>query len=266
VDALASANALSLCGHDDWRLPNRRELFYFINRGQANTATWLNTLGFLNVSGTNFWAATTLAHLPGYANHPDMTIGFMGAYDKAGGPRLWATRTALATAPAISPRTGQTTCFDATGSVVACAGTGQDGDTLAGVPWPTPRFAVGIGAEADCVIDNVTGLMWVKTPEAMLRTWQQALDYANGLTLCGHSDWHLPNVIELEGLHNAEQANNVAWLNSQGFSNVQSIYYWSSTSSAPTPANAWQVLLHAGYVSNLNSKTTTAGAWPVRGP
>lgn len=40
------------------------------------------------------------------------------------------------------PQTGQTTCYDATGTPIACATTGQDGDILAGVAWPAPRFAV----------------------------------------------------------------------------------------------------------------------------
>lgn len=38
------------------------------------------------------------------------------------------------------PKTGQTTCYDANGSVIPCAGTGQDGDIQAGVAWPDPRF------------------------------------------------------------------------------------------------------------------------------
>ena len=45
--------------------------------------------------------------------------------------------------PAVTlnlPRTGQTLCSDAGGNAVSCGGTGQDGDVLAGVTWPAPRF------------------------------------------------------------------------------------------------------------------------------
>jgi hypothetical protein len=38
------------------------------------------------------------------------------------------------------PQTGQTICYDTDGAVVTCSGTGQDGDTRAGLPWPNPRF------------------------------------------------------------------------------------------------------------------------------
>ncbi|MBI5180834.1 MAG: DUF1566 domain-containing protein, partial [Nitrospirae bacterium] len=87
-------------------------------------------------------------------------------------------------APADLPKTGQTTCYDAAGAVVACANTGQDGDLKKGVTWPSPRFTVdGTG---DCVTDNLTGLMWVKNPDSTLRNWASAMTYANNLTLCGY--------------------------------------------------------------------------------
>jgi hypothetical protein len=40
------------------------------------------------------------------------------------------------------PQTGQTTCYNTEGNVIPCAGSGQDGDIRAGVPWPDPRFTV----------------------------------------------------------------------------------------------------------------------------
>ncbi|OGW13930.1 MAG: hypothetical protein A2035_03980, partial [Nitrospirae bacterium GWA2_42_11] len=43
-------------------------------------------------------------------------------------------------APIRLPKTGQTTCYDNSGIIVACAGTGQDGDLQRGVAWPSPRF------------------------------------------------------------------------------------------------------------------------------
>ena len=53
------------------------------------------------------------------------------------------------------PRTGQTTCYDVAGGVIACTGTGQDGDKLAGVTWPSPRFTDnGNGM----LTDQLTGL------------------------------------------------------------------------------------------------------------
>lgn len=159
------------------------------------------------------------------------------------------------------PRTGQTTCYDSAGAVIACPGTGQDGEIQAGVPWPDPRFTVS--TDGYCVTDNLTGLMWVRSPDSLTRTWQQALDYANGLTLCGYTDWRLPNVNELERLVHAGQSNSATWLNTQGFSNVQSNYYWSSTSSANSTNYAWVVNMWGGNMYNSN-KSNSSYVWPVR--
>ena len=165
--------------------------------------------------------------------------------------------------PVDLPETGQTTCYDSSGTVISCTNTGQDGDIKAGVAWPSPGFTAGTGAEADCITDNLTGLMWVKSPDSTTRTWQQALDYANGLTLCGYSDWRLPNVNEFESLVNAEQSNTAAWLNTQGFSNVQSGVYWSSTTSAYDTVLKWYVIMDFGYVYN-HSDTVSGYVLPVR--
>ncbi len=95
---------------------------------------------------------------------------------------------ALAFAGVIDlPQTGQTKCYDTAGTEIPCAGgTGQDGEIRAGVPWPNPRFTSGTGTEADCVIDNLTGLMWPKNGNLAGTTinWYTAIDYANNLTLC----------------------------------------------------------------------------------
>jgi len=163
------------------------------------------------------------------------------------------------------PKTGQIKCYDTSGTEIPCAGTGQDGDIQAGVAWPSPRFTDrGNGT----VTDNLTGLMWTKNANLPGGTtnWQQALDYANNLTLAGHSDWRLPNVNELESLINANEANSATWLNAQGFTNVQATYYWSSTSDAYLPDCAWIVGMWYGGVSrDAKSDGYYYYVWPVRG-
>ena len=160
------------------------------------------------------------------------------------------------------PKTGQTTCYDTAGNVIACPYTGQDGDIQAGVPWPTPRFTVS----GDCVTDNLTGLMWTKNANLPggYKTWQQALDYANGLSLCGYTDWRLPNVNELESLINAGQGNTATWLNTQGFITVQSDFYWSATSYANSTSYAWIVYMWVGNMSHKLDKSSNYYVWPVR--
>lgn len=169
------------------------------------------------------------------------------------------------------PETGQTLCYDGiTGNTVSCAGTGQDGDLKPGVAWPSPRFVVGAGADADCVTDNLTGLMWVKAPSDS-GTRAGALTAANGLSLCGYSDWRLPNLAELESLYSAGVPDNTyadvaTWLQDQGFGDLQGKdFYWTSTSYAADPAKAWAMNMLTGAVSAADKGSNTYYVWPVRG-
>lgn len=166
-------------------------------------------------------------------------------------------------APADVAETGQTSCFDTLGTTIACTGTGQDGELRAGVAAPSPRFVVGSGAQASCVTDRLTGLMWMRAPDNVTRTWADALTYAEGLTLCGFSDWRLPNVNELESLVNMDVADQAAALNASGFSDVIADFYWSSTSFAGVPDNAWILVMNGGGMV-LAAKAATGFVWPVR--
>ncbi len=168
-------------------------------------------------------------------------------------------------APANLPKTGQTTCTDTAGTVIACANTGHDGNLQAGVAWPNPRFA--IDSTGNCITDNLTGLMWVRNPDDTTRTWQQGLDFANSIELCGSADWRMPNVNELESLVNSEAADQASFLNGQGFSGVQADSYWSSTiftgpggGSAPL---AWVVIMASGGLGPID-RSTSRFVLPVR--
>ncbi|MCX5885086.1 MAG: DUF1566 domain-containing protein [Proteobacteria bacterium] len=166
------------------------------------------------------------------------------------------------------PRTGQTKCYDSSypAMEIPCAGTGQDGDIQAGVAWPDPRFTDNTDGT---MTDNLTGLMWTKNANLPGGTtdWQQALDYANNLTLADYSDWRLPNVNELESLINANEAHPSTWLNAQGFTNVQVgyyDYYWSSTTGASSSAYALIVIISNGDVSYDSKSSYDYYVWPVR--
>jgi len=168
------------------------------------------------------------------------------------------------------PQTGLTTCIDSTGAVIACAGTGQDGEVQSGALWPNPRFMDNSDGTAT---DTVTGLMWARqagspTDGACIGgslTWLAALSYItclNGNSYLGHSDWRLPNINELESLVNIGVAKSYPWLMEQGFTNV-GLTYWSSTTYTAGTGYGWKVDFDGNQVSYL-SKTSQALVWPVR--
>jgi len=181
------------------------------------------------------------------------------------------------------PQTGLDICYnrtsDPTDTVIACSGTGQDGELQKGLAWPVPRFADN-GDQT--VTDKLTGLIWTRDANLMktrdpafdtdgtqdgVVTWQHALDYVKKLNsdnYLGHNDWRLPNYNELESLVNRGQVDTATWLTGQGFLNVQS-YYCSSTTNTLNPAyGAFYVDMHYGIVDVSPRMNGISYVWPVR--
>jgi hypothetical protein len=50
------------------------------------------------------------------------------------------------------------------------------------------------------VTDDATGLMWQQTDSGDGMQWEDALAYAEGLSLASHDDWRLPNAKELQSI------------------------------------------------------------------
>ena len=172
------------------------------------------------------------------------------------------------------PKTGQTTCYNDVGAVIACPGTGQDGDTQAGIAWPSPRFTNhGDGT----VTDNLTGLMWMANGNYAgdRLEWKETLNelrWVNDGTYpnFGYNDWRLPNINELESLVNYGASDPAAWLNTQGFFNAQAgnSSYWSSTMDVQFPNSlAWAIRFLDGRSESLPLSGTGDGrnyVWLVR--
>ena len=161
------------------------------------------------------------------------------------------------------PKTGQTTSY----------ATGDDGDLEKGVSWPSPRFT---GNGTGVITDTLTGLMWMENADAGndcqgvdtgTETWASALASAAACNdaggYAGYTDWRLPNVRELFSLIDFSQYN-PALPSGHPFDNVQSYYYWASTTLAGSTTYAWYVYLGNGRVY-YDFKTYTCYVWPVRG-
>jgi hypothetical protein len=184
------------------------------------------------------------------------------------------------------PRTGQTTCWNDAGVVIDCTGTGQDGETRMGASFPALRF---VDNGDGTISDTMTGLVWLKNahcgetvggvavtyvgypvdPNVFGFPWQNAVNWSKALASgnCGLSDlskageWRLPNQNELSSLINRQEAL-IPWLTSQGFTNVNQVY-WTSTSSAYNGSGAYANSFVSGN-SGGSGKATIFGAWPVR--
>ena len=50
------------------------------------------------------------------------------------------------------------------------------------------------------ITDTATGLMWQQADDGTMRDWENALSYAENLTLAEYSDWRLPNAKELQSI------------------------------------------------------------------
>jgi hypothetical protein len=162
----------------------------------------------------------------------------------------------------LFPATGQTTCWDSAGSVIACAGTGHDGEVRAGATLAYVDNGDGT------ITDVNTGLMWEKLADDgsihdqnRFFNWDKAFSVKvaalNSGSFAGYTDWRLPNVKELQSIVNYE---NVLPAVSPAFNNdcapactvltcscTYPNYYWSSTTSANYIQNAVAVFFNFGF-------------------
>lgn len=161
--------------------------------------------------------------------------------------------------PASVPKTGQTNSY----------AVGDDGSHKRGVTVQH-RFSTGTDGATNCVTDALTGLVWLKNPPILSRVWADALAYCDALDgndgRGGHADWRLPNWNELRSLIDADRFG-PALPAGHPFMGVQNGYYWSSTTVASAPNNAWLVDLNVGQIVVGDKLVTgTTCVWPIRGP
>lgn len=118
-------------------------------------------------------------------------------------------------------------------------------------------------AADEVVHDDLTGLDWQRT-FASDRTWQQALDYCDGLAYGGYSDWRLPGALELASL--ADVSNYMPAIDTTAFpSTISGIYFSSTPCLNEYIANAaWAVDFNSGILTT-NDKTQKRYLRCVRG-
>jgi hypothetical protein len=177
------------------------------------------------------------------------------------------------------PATGQTICWNATGTVIPCIGTGQDGDVQAGATLSHTDNGDGT------VTDEVTGLTWEKlSDDGSIHDMNNFYSWASAFALkiavlntppcfADHCDWRLPNRIEVESIIDYQRykpavppAFNTACTPGCGVlacsctmsSSASNEYFWSSTTSVTQPISAWTTNFAAGGNNFGFSKTNSA--------
>jgi len=98
----------------------------------------------------------------------------------------------------------------------------------------------------EVVVDNSTNLMWQDDNDvkSVTKTWVEAINYCENLNFAGYSDWRLPNINELKSI--VDYTKNNSAIDSE-FSNVASVFYWSSSSVAGYSDSAWLVYFYDGH-------------------
>jgi len=178
-------------------------------------------------------------------------------------------------------RTGQTTCYDTTGTLIPCVLTGQDGDLQRGEPRSYADEGNGT------LRDKRAGLTWEKlSDDGSIHdkdnqyTWEQAferIDTLNATSFAGFDDWRVPNAAELMTLlfHGGTEpalaaafdtgcapACTVLTCSCKGNASAN---FWASTTYALSPSGAWVFDFQTGYSYAASKTSFSLNVRAVRG-
>ena len=211
--AAVYADTLTLAGFTDWRLPEPAEAFSILNMQFSNPA--MDTQVFVK-SGADYW--WTKARQYNDSNKVWVTNAGGGIGNKpktetisAGGTLRYHVR---AVRNAQIPDSVQVHFTDR-------------GDST--------------------IIDSITGLIWQKYPASDSLTWEQALLYANNLSIGTLTEWRLPNIKELQSLVNIQKGNPAI---DTGFLKLPTNKKcWTATTLSNHTTQAWYLQTRFGITS-----------------
>lgn len=259
LDFVVRLNCDCHLGHNDWRLPNRRELRSLVSH-QTRRPALSEDHPFINVFPGWYWTSTSAAISPAHAWYVNMDGARMFYGGKDQSFLAWPVRGA---GNGVLPATGQIRCYSENGEIIPCAGTGQDGEWRMGRVWPVTRFEV----HGDQVSDRLTGLCWRRLGDLARGpvSWPEALaavaELNHGITV-QKDEWCLPNINELESLVDGN-AHSPALVPLHPFAEVRDVY-WSSTTSLYEPDWAWALYLDKGAVGVGQKVHARFHVWAVR--
>ncbi|MHC4984635.1 MAG: Lcl C-terminal domain-containing protein [Planctomycetota bacterium] len=190
AQAVAGAARCTVGGYDDWRLPSIKELYSLILFSGEDPDPRSSQTSSL----TPFIDSSVFTFTYGRASAGERTID---------------SQYASATEYVHTTMGGNATVFGvnfADGRIKGYpSGRGPRGE-------PKTYYVLYVRGSTDygvndfvdngdgTVTDRATGLTWAQADSGRGMNWQQALAYAEGLSLAGHDDWRLPNAKELQSI------------------------------------------------------------------
>jgi hypothetical protein len=225
VDAYARASRLG--GHDDWRVPNIRELYSLIDYRGGYSGDPATSRPYIDLAAFDFAYASGTGL--GDAAHGRRPIDVqewsatryvgrtMGRDDTVFGVNFADGR--IKGYPVMDPMNRMRTPNRLAVRLVRGAPYGQN----------------DIEARRRSVIDRATRLEWQRRDDGRAHSWDDALAYCSALSLEGHSDWRLPTAKEL---HSIVDYTRIPAIHPLFEISDPRIYLWSSTThlEGPPPA------------------------------
>jgi len=263
LNTVKELNKSGLHGYQNWKIPNRKELFSLMSHNTINPSLPIGH-PFTNVFASYYWTSSTCVRLPDQAWYIHLGGARVFKGMKYASYMVWPVRTVENQNKSKLFQTGQKLCFDEGGSIIDCHDTGQDGEIQAGLKFTKDRFT----KHKQTIYDTDTGLTWLRDANIHkdMMNWKSAFDLISKLNTkmaYGHNDWRVPNIIELESLTDMGQ-HSPALSDDHSFNNVQE-FYWSSTTSMYDMNYAWVLYMVDGAVGVGHKPLSEFYLWPVRG-
>jgi hypothetical protein len=264
LDDLNSEGGTGFAGHNDWRIPNVKEVQSMVHFGRRapSVDTVFNSNCVVGATVTTgsctplswMWSSTSMEGWPDNA----WMIGIGGVGHIYLGDKVQPLSVRAVRGTSTLPATGQTKSYNADKndghpSAVAVP---DDGTVRTGTPLSYTDNGNGT------VTDNVTGLMWEDKSQTnglhsvhnlyawsgngaqeTIWDWLDDVNAEGGTGFAGHNDWRMPNVKELLSLVDYGRMH-------PGIDPVFTAAPSSHrTGTAISPATTWHVGMDFGWIS-----------------
>ncbi len=227
-NAIIYCDTLTLGGYSNWRLPDAQEAFSILNMQNVNPA--IDTKVFTKTAAEYWWTSESQVN--------DAT-------------KIWATNAGGGIGNHPKAET-----ISAGGSKKFHVRAVRDNNAPATIPNHYTDNGDGT------ITDNLTNLVWQKTPSTSIFTWEQALNNAESLSFAGDNDWRVPNIKELQSINDETTVN--PSVNTAFFGSIGVKHYWSSTTLPNQTTKAWYWNTQFG-ITTYDTKTNSNYLLCVRG-